>query len=207
MTKDRILDRAVSDIVAQHRCHSVVLYGSRARGDWTDESDYDLIGFRDEGEKRRDARLIDGKFIDAFVYPVSDVIDREQDFLRIRQGTVLIEEHGFATRLLGKLDDIYTSGPPPLPEDERNAIQLWIGKMLARIAKGDLEGNYRRAWLQYDLIESYFALRKQWYLGPKEAFRWLSEHDRASYSLFELALRPNADLADIQRLAEKVLSE
>jgi predicted nucleotidyltransferase len=205
--RDRILELAMNDLVGQHRCHTVILYGSRSRGDWTEESDYDLIGFRDEGEKFRDARVIEGKFLDAFVYPVKGVIENEKDFLRIRKGTVLLEKDGFAGKLLKKLDLIFDEGPKPLPEDELHAIRVWIGKMLSRITKGDLEGNYRRAWLQYDLIESYFALRKKWYLGPKEAFRWLSENDPAAYALFALALKPSAALADIQRLAEKVLAD
>lgn len=106
-----------------------------------------------------------------------------------------------------KLDEIFEEGPEPLPADEIQTIRIWIGKMLSRIAKGDLEGNYRRAWLQYDLIESYFVLRKKWYLGPKEAFRWLSENNPAAYELFDIALKPNSNLADIQRLAERVLDD
>lgn len=204
--KDRVIELAMNDLVGQHRCHTVILYGSRSRGDWTDESDYDLIGFRDEGDKFRDARVIEGKFLDAFVYPVKDLIEHEKDFLRIRKGTILLEKDGFARNLLKKLDSVFDEGPKPLPEDELQAIRVWIGKMLARIAKGDLEGNYRRAWLQYDLIESYFALRRKWYLGPKEAFRWLSENDPTAYSLFDFALKPGAALVDIQRLAERVLA-
>ena len=135
------------------------------------------------------------------------MIEHEKDFLRIRKGTILLEKDGFGGNLLKKLEQVFNEGPKPLPEDELCAIRVWIGKMLVRIVKGDLEGNYRRVWLQYDLIESYFALRKKWYLGPKEAFKWLSENDPTSYALFDLALKPNAALTDIKRLAEKVLAE
>jgi predicted nucleotidyltransferase len=205
--KDQILDIAVDELVKKHGCHTVILYGSRGRGDWTEESDYDLIGFRDDGEKFRDARLIEGKYLDAFVYPVKDIAGQEKEFLRIRQGKILLERDSFARELLAKLDQVFAEGPKPLPEDEIQTIRVWIGKMLARIGKGDIEGNYRRAWLQYDLIESYFALRKRWYLGPKESFRWLSVHDSDAYSLFERALKPEAKWDDLKRLAEKVLSE
>lgn len=96
---DRILEIALNDLVTKHGGHTVILYGSRSRGDWTEESDYDLIGFRDEGDKFRDARIIDGKFLDAFVYPVADVFNHEKDFLRIRKGTILLEKKGFAVNL------------------------------------------------------------------------------------------------------------
>jgi predicted nucleotidyltransferase len=41
---------------ALYGCHTVILYGSRARGDATAESDYDVLGVRDSGEAIRDAR-------------------------------------------------------------------------------------------------------------------------------------------------------
>jgi hypothetical protein len=77
--------------------------------------------------------------------------------------------------------------------------------MLARIAKGDVEGNFRRAWLQHDLLENYFELRKLWYLGPKESLRWLAKHDPKTYALYERALAPNSKLADLENLADEVL--
>ena len=40
-------------------------------------------------------------------------------------------------------------------------------------AQGDLEGNFRRVWLLYALLEDYFALRGMWYEGPKAALKWL----------------------------------
>lgn len=33
-----------------HGCHTVILYGSRARGDFNDSSDWDVIGFREVGQ-------------------------------------------------------------------------------------------------------------------------------------------------------------
>jgi len=205
LKNDPILELAVRELVEKHRCHTAILYGSRSRGDWTEESDYDLIGFRDEGEKIRDARIINGKFLDAFVYPIQDVLGQERNFLQIRNGTILLEKDRFAGNLLKTLDALFAEGPKPLPEDELQTIRVWIRKMLGRIAKGDIEGNYRRAWLQFDLLESYFNLRKTWYLGPKESFRWLTEHDPKALGLFDRALQPGATLADLEQLASWIL--
>jgi hypothetical protein len=203
---DRVLTLALADLTVRHGCHTVILYGSRSRGDWTEESDYDLIGFRDEGGRLRDARVIEGKHLDAFVHSTQDVAGNERGFLKVRGGTVLIDRDGFGTSLLARLDTIFADGPEPVPEDELNALRRWIEKMLARSARGDLEGNYRRAWLSYDLLECYFVLRRRWYLGAKAAFGWLSENDPATYALFERALKPDAPFADIERLANRVLS-
>lgn len=46
---DRILEIPVHELIDRHHGHTIVLYGSRSRGDWTKESDYDLMGFREVG--------------------------------------------------------------------------------------------------------------------------------------------------------------
>jgi predicted nucleotidyltransferase len=205
MLKDNILERAFQDLVKFHQCHTVILYGSRSRGDFTEESDYDLMGFRDQGPQARDARLIDGKFLDAFIYPINEVVGHEKDFLRVRKGRILRERDGFGGNLLNAVEEIFKKGPPSLREDEGQMIRTWIRKMLIRIAKEDIEGNYRRAWLQFELLENYFKLRGRWYLGPKESFAWLAENEPEVYELFDRALRTDAAQGVLQDLAEKVL--
>jgi uncharacterized protein len=41
------LARLVDEIVTRHGCHTVVLYGSRALGTATSESDWDMLGIRE----------------------------------------------------------------------------------------------------------------------------------------------------------------
>lgn len=202
---DPVLQEALQDLVQKHGCHTVILYGSRSLGDFTEESDYDLIGFRDGGDTIRDARLIQGKFLDAFIYTSEQVGELEADLLRIRDGKVLIEKERFGRDLLSRLRVRFEQGPSPLPESERNTILVWVEKMLGRISKGDLEGNYRRVWLQYDLLQSYFLLRNRWYLGPKEAFQWIKENDPGTYQLFQRSLDPRADLEALKLLAARVV--
>ncbi len=202
---DPVLESAFRRLVEVHRCHTVILYGSRSRGDFTDESDYDLVGFRDEGERFSDSYVLEGRFVDAWIYPTREVPGRELEFLRLRKGTILREKEGIGNRLLGALDQIFAKGPAALTDDKRNTLRVWIEKTLSRVERGDLESWYRRAWLQTDLLEAYFSLRTLWYLGPKEAFRWLQENDAEADSLFREALKPGSDLLALRRLAEKVL--
>lgn len=204
MLKDPILEQALQDLVEKHKCHTVILYGSRSRGDFTEESDYDLIGFRDQGPQARDARIIDGKFLDAFIYPADVVIGQEKDFLRVRKGLILQEREGFGGNLLKTVETIFEKGPHPMSEDEARMIRTWIRKMLVRISKDDIEGNYRRAWLQFELLENHFKLRGRWYLGPKESFAWLAENEPEVYRLFDRALKPGSGFAEMEHLAEKV---
>lgn len=203
---DKLLDFILREMTQNHGCHTVILYGSRARGDVSEESDYDVMGFRSEGEKFRDARNIEGKFLDAFIYPESDLAGHEEDFLRARGGKILAQRSNFATELLLRLETIFNAGPKDLPQDEFQARRVWIEKMLTRIRKGDIEGNYRRLWLQFNLLEDYFAFRKLWYRGPKESFLWLKEHDPQAYRLFNDALSSDFMLESLQKLGRYVAS-
>ena len=57
MTESQILEAITQELCDQHGCHTVILYGSRARGDATEASDYDILGIRDSGVSFRDARF------------------------------------------------------------------------------------------------------------------------------------------------------
>ncbi|HEX4301630.1 MAG TPA: nucleotidyltransferase domain-containing protein [Rhizomicrobium sp.] len=199
---DRHLARFIREMKTKHRCHTVILYGSRARGYATAASDYDLIGFRKAGAVVRDARKTGGVWLDAFVYP--DAKLKLADLLRVRGGKVLFQKAGFGDRFLARLDKLYQRGPKRLPPDDIAVKKAWPGKMLARIEQGDAEGNYRRAMLLYVLLEDYFALRGLWYEGPKAALARLRRNEPKTNALFETALKPDAPLSAIAKLATAV---
>jgi predicted nucleotidyltransferase len=196
--------RFVDLLRREHGCHTVILYGSRARGDAGVESDYDLIGFRADGPSVRDARWIFGAYLDAFVYPESKVDETGSELLQVRGGAVLCEERGVGARLLARLEAVHAAGPAPLPADEALAIRSWAHKMVRRAARGDLEGHYRHTWLLKSLLEDYFALRGLWFQGPKAAFAWLAANAPEVHRAFAEALTPGARLDALARLAELV---
>lgn len=65
---DSTLNAIVRTLKNKYRCHTVLLYGSRARGQTTSTSDYDVIGVRRRGEKTRIAKKQNGHYWDVFVY-------------------------------------------------------------------------------------------------------------------------------------------
>ncbi|MBC7691405.1 MAG: nucleotidyltransferase domain-containing protein [Methylotenera sp.] len=208
---DPILEIAFRDLTEKYGCHTVILYGSRSRGDFTEKSDYDLMGIRSGGEAVRDARIIQsadgtGKYLDAFIYPENAFTGKEKDYLRIREGKVLVQRDSYADELLAKINQAFRQGPTPLTLSEDQERRVWLQKMVGRSSRGDLEGNYRRAWLQMALLEEYFAFRNHWYLGPKESFTWLAEHDRSTHALFEAALQPGASSTQLTALVQRVLT-
>lgn len=187
------IERLASQVMEAHGCHTAILYGSRARGEATSDSDLDLLCVREQGPTIRDPRLVDGLYLDAFVYPESAFETLEPALLRIVGGVVLRERDGFGAALLARVLALHERGPNPLPDDERQMLSVWSQKMLLRCRTlQGAEGDYRRMYLLVRALEDYFSLRNRWYRGEKEAFAWLRQHEAATYALFERALQPGA---------------
>jgi len=72
--------------------------------------------------------------------------------------------------------------------------------MSLRMRRGDIEGDFRRAWLLTALLEDYFSIRGMWYQGPRKSFQWLRQHDAPMYRAFEEALKPGASFDAIDEV-------
>jgi len=206
LINDERLLKIVQDIQAKHDCHTIILYGSRARGESRSTSDYDIIAIRELGDFERDCRIFDGFYLDAFVYSEEAIKNPDASLIRIKDGIVLIQKEHIGEMLLNKIKIIFQQGAPKTPTWEKNEIITWTRKMLQRAEENDIEGNFRRHWLLYDLLECYFKMRDIWYLGPKESFQWLKANDPITYSTFEISLKPNSSFNDIEKLISNVTS-
>jgi predicted nucleotidyltransferase len=187
------IERLAVDVMLSHGCHTVVLYGSWVRGEAGPFSDIDILCVRETGPGFRDARVVGGLYLDAFIYPEADLVAPEPDLLRVLGGRVIREANAVGSTLLAKLQALYDAGPPPMADDLGRVTLLWAQKMLDRFrGQSDVEAQYRRMQLLMQSLEDYFALRGTWFRGPKEAFAWLLQHDRATYERFESATQPAA---------------
>lgn len=195
----------VAELVRAWGAHTVLLYGSRARGDDTPESDVDVAAFADVDAPSRDARLWQGLYLDAFVLPTVEATRAEPEQLKLLGARVLLDARGLAGPLLARLEALDAAGPPALAPDDANTRRVWARKMLARIARDDLEARYRRAWLHYQLLEDHFALERRWYRGPKRAFVELAARDPALHAAFVAALAPGATQRELAALVERVV--
>lgn len=205
MSNDPILNKIQDNLIKQHNCHTIILYGSRARGDHTATSDYDIVAIRDQGDLERDCRFIDGFYLDIFIYSENMVQNPDNYLIRIKDGIVLCQKDNLGKALLEKVHTIFNAGPTQTPEWEKHEISNWLMKMFQRSKQGDIEGNFRRHWLLHDLLECYFKLRNLWYLGPKESFRWLKNNDSSIYVAFDNALKIDAAHEDIELLINHVI--
>jgi hypothetical protein len=196
MTNSELIDALCDDLRLTYGCHTAILYGSRSRDDWEVTSDIDVIAFRDAGGPERVASRWNGIFLDLFIHSTNDEAD--PGWMRINGGRVLFQKHGFGDKALATVKALFDAGPEKVPVEELRVRKLWAEKMLERAAKEDIEGNYRRHWLLFVLLEDYFAARGKWYLGPKQSIRTLSEAANMHFAVFEAALRPDASLAAVK---------
>ena len=201
------LNDLVQELTEKHHCHTLILYGSRARGEETPESDYDLLGFRETGADIWDARLWNGKYLDVFIYPESKINSTPEEFFRLRGGRILKQKDQLGERLLSDIEKAYQEGPKPRAPDQLEGQRVWARKTLARIKRGDIEGNYRRASLLVNLVEDYFVLRGKWFLGPRLSLDWLKKNDTETYQAFQAALALGAQVREIEILVGRVIGE
>ena len=192
MRLDPILDQVCKLLLAEHAVHTILLYGSRADGSAGADSDYDVAAFGPINKSFRVAQLVDGFYLDVFVYPEVLLLEPTEEYLKLRGSRVILQRGTEAEDFLRKLDEVFRRGPEQLPSDEIEARKVWAHKMAARMQRADLEGNYRRVWLLTALLEDYFQIRGLWYQGPKKSLRWLEQFDVPTYDAMRLALEPNA---------------
>lgn len=201
---DPTLDRIVRSLADDHAAHTILLYGSRADGSAGPDSDYDIAAFAPVAEPFRIARPEPGGYLDVWVYREDQIEITDGEFLKLRGSRILRQRGTEADDLMRALEARYARGPDPLDADEIAARRVWAHKMVERMQRGDAEGDYRRAWLLYTLLEDYFHLRGLWCEGPKKALRWLARFDAGTHDAFVIALRPGANDAAIRALVDRV---
>lgn len=73
-----------AELQDRYHCHTIIMYGSRARGDAAVTSDIDILGARSDGEEVRHCRLWQGNYLDAFVCPETKLLQPDPSMVRAR---------------------------------------------------------------------------------------------------------------------------
>lgn len=196
-------------LAAEHGAHTVILYGSRARGDATAESDWDLLLLRDDGPSARDARRHQGAWVDAFIEPAARYATSVEEALHLEGGRVLLEQGGAGTALLARVAALAATSAPPLDPGEPEALRAWMHRTLARARRGeqdpsDLEAHHRRVTLASELLEVGARLGGRRYRGSKAELAWLAAHAPDLHASFAAALAPGAPLTALAALVERL---
>lgn len=200
------LERLADELCLKHHAHTVILYGSRARGTPRPTSDVDVFVLRDEGPATSDHRRWESLWLDAWIHPARDAEQPEEGLLRLCGGRVLRQRDGLGDALLARVVAMRDAGPPPLTDEKRALCATWLEKTAARVREAspdDLEAMLRRAALLNEALESYFVLRERWYPGPREALEVLAREDAATRACFAAALRDARE--DLDGLVRRVI--
>lgn len=197
-----IYEDIINELIA-YGAQTIILYGSRARGDFNTQSDIDIIAFRDEGESFRIARWDEQLkcYLDIFVETFSKF---NESHLKIANGLVLLDKDGFGQKLIQRIN-LAVLCPNILPRNELNTRSVWYNKMIERAKIQDIEGLYRHQWALNTLIEDYFVFRGKHYLGPKKGFQYLKNYNPKAYELYQAALKSPQDISKLKQLVELII--
>lgn len=201
------LSEIVSDLKTKYDPEFIILYGSFARGDFTEDSDIDIACFCHSAEVSTDIRQFQSRKLDCWIYTLDDAQVAREEFLKLIGGKLLLDKDGSGKSFLSKVQDFYEAGPKPLRQDAREHLIEWSKNMLTRASGNSIEANYRRTWLIFELLQIYFELRNQWYLGSKQSFAWLAEQDPATYKKFENIYKKPKDLHLLSSLLDSVIKD
>jgi len=190
-------------LIEKYNCDSIILYGSYARGDYTKESDIDILCLRKNDIEVNDTSLFQGKILDVWIKSSKKEI-LPKNFLHVRDGKVLFDKTFEGEKLLNEIKKYFDNGPPKLDKGQKKFLIDWINKMYNRSLKGDVEGKYRYYWLTKDILEIYFELNNQWYEGPKKSLRWLEENDSHIFNLYKLVLSDEVPSINMKLLIDEL---
>lgn len=171
-----MFDGLVNTLKKRYNFHTLIVYGSFAKGNFDEESDIDMIAFREDPEPLEDKSWYEGRQLDLWVYSDTQM-NTPESYLHVKDGVVLLDEKQLACPFLEAVEDHFQKGPEKISfQDKKNRIE-WQRKMLKRTLKQDLEGCFRLHWLLTDSLQIYFEIIEKWYLGSKSSFEWLEAND------------------------------
>jgi predicted nucleotidyltransferase len=202
--EDPVLKSIVSHLTHKYGCHTVILYGSRARGLATSTSDYDVVGICKSGAKTRITKKQNGFYWDVFVYPEKDLRKLGSDQLAWKGAKLLFRKGSYGNKLISRIKELVKKPYEPIPKYEIDALKVWAQKELDRCKKTDTHGLYRRAEFQSVLLKDYFLIRKKKFWGPKEAIQWLKKKDTITYKLLTRSLKSPTNLTFLKLAATHI---
>ena len=155
---------AVEYLVNTYHPRSLLVYGSFARGDWDEYSDFDCMIIVDEKSVKHDDTVIEGVQLDCFVFTAEETAEEDPElFLPAYDAEILLDD-GIGEQLQERVRR-YVREHKTIDADEKAFIISWIRKTMKRMQKDDDEGNYRAIAFLWESLTDYCLLRDLSYFG------------------------------------------
>ena len=195
-----MLEKEVLDYLnRQYNPSLIILYGSYHTKTINTESDIDLILIAPVKEFLHDSSLIDGKLLDAWVYPEKESIDIE-NIIHILPCKIVKDVNSIGISLIEEIRLIREHKTKKLNDAERIQLVKWIEKMLNRAKGKSIEANYRYNLLLNDLPEIYCQFRNEYYNGPIKTISKIKEEDNNIYELYLILLGSRKNIKKLKEL-------
>lgn len=194
-----IIEQVKAYLTDKYDCHTLILYGSYAEGDFSSDSDLDVIGFSDNEDDLNDTTMIGGVQLDAWIKGTSQ-LDMPQAYIHTLNSIILLDERGLGHNFTTEIIKIFEKGTDPISTNQREFLKAWLVKMQRRTLRSDAEGLYRYHWMLKDSLEIYFELKNLWFLGVKKSLKWLEKNEPEVFVMFEDSFRGEVGCNESKKL-------
>jgi predicted nucleotidyltransferase len=201
---DPNIESIIRHLKSKHKCHTALLYGSRARGTTTATSDFDILGISQNGPKTRITKKKNGVYWDVYVYAEKDLKKLNEQYIGLRDSKILFESKKYGKKLVGRIQKLLKKPFVPEPKYEIEASKEWAKKQLDRISVGDVHGLYRRVELMSATVGDYFKIRRKQFFGPKAGLLWIQKNDPRTFNLFNKSLKDPTNMNLLKQLVKRV---
>lgn len=194
-------------------CHTVLLYGSRARGTARPDSDWNIIAVREKPPTVWcDDVLEEVGMLHIQIYPNPAVqYHFNSPFFRttdLAHGKVLCEHDGLGARIIQHAQTMLREGYPPEAEGFMGNMRAYyrhdVLDALEDATQNPIYQNYRLQQGLHRSLRYYLRARGKHMMSPIEGFRYIQSNDPEAYALFERAYKPDATLEDVKALFAKI---
>lgn len=179
---------AVEYLVNTYHPRSLLVYGSFARGDWDEYSDFDCMIIVDEKSVKHDDTVIEGVQLDCFVFTAEETAEEDPELFLPAYDAEILFDDGIGEQLQERVRR-YVREQKTIDADEKAFIVSWIRKTMKRMQKDDDEGNYRAIAFLWESLTDYCLLRDLFYFGSKTTIQYLLTNDMEGYKLFHKAIK------------------
>ena len=149
---------AVEYLVNTYHPRSLLVYGSFARGDWDEYSDFDCMIIVDEKSVKHDDTVIEGVQLDCFVFTAEETAEEDPELFLPAYDAEILFDDGIGEQLQERVRR-YVREQKTIDADEKAFIISWIRKTMKRMQKDDDEGNYRAIAFLWESLTDYCLLR------------------------------------------------